>query len=377
MPIACHTQARFGQQFCLVTCAAAPGTGVFEYVRVEAPGQVPPPEPRVIDVAVLDMNHGWPNLGHDSVVHAVQDAVCDLIPRLQESGLRVRVLSYDVRRRHMIPDAPGGRFALYLGTGGPGHIDPHCNDGQAPGTQGIREDPAWEPPLFALFDRIRSARQAALVAVCHTFGVMCRWAGVARPVLRSAEKGGKSAGILENLLTSDGATHPWFSRLAEELPDGRRLPMLDHRLYDLIPEPRPLPEGMLAIGHETRGIGGPRGEALTMLEFARDEAGEMPRVFAVNHHPEIVDLARQMLVLQRKRARGEVTSEWFEERRAVLEATHGDLARDRGLHVTSDYTLLGPLRFHLFRQVRHRAQELGLDLDLHEDEVLTQTRPAV
>jgi hypothetical protein len=72
-----------------------------------------------------------------------------------------------------------------------------------------------------------------------------------------------------------------------------------------------------------------------------------------------------------------VTSEWFEERRAVLEATHGDLARDRGLHVTSDYTLLGPLRFHLFRQVRHRAQELGLDLDLHEDEVLTQTRPAV
>jgi hypothetical protein len=377
MPIACHNQARFGQQFCLATCAAAPGRGVFEYARVEAPGQVPPAERRVIDVAVLDMNHGWPNLGHDSVVHAVQDAVCDLIPRLQESGLRVRVLSYDVRRRHMIPDAPGGRFALYLGTGGPGHIDPHCNDGQAPGTQGIREDPAWEPPLFALFDRIRAAREAALVAVCHTFGVMCRWAGVARPVLRSAEKGGKSAGILENLLTSEGATHPWFARLADELPDGRRLPMLDHRLYDLIPEPRPLPAGMLAIGYETRGIGGPRGEALTMLEFARDEVGEMPRVFAVNHHPEIVDLARQMLVLQRKRARGDVTSEWFEERRAVLEATHGDLARDRGLHVTSDYTLLGPLRFHLFRQVRHRAEELGCDLDLHEDEVLSQTRPAI
>jgi hypothetical protein len=134
---------------------------------------------------------------------------------------------------------------------------------------------------------------------------------------------------------------------------------------------------VLAIGYETRGIGGPPGDALTMVEFARDEAGEVPRVFAVNHHPEIVDLARQMLVLQRKREKNEVTPEWYEERRAVLEATHGDVARDRRLHLTSDYTLLGPLRYHLYRQVRLRAEALGLDVDVHEDEVLAQTRPAV
>jgi hypothetical protein len=377
MPIACHDKIRFGQQFCLAECSAAAGAGVFDYVRVEAPADVPPPHERVVDVAVLDMNHGWPNLGHDCLVQAVQDAACDLIPRLTESGLRIRAVSYDVRRHHMIPEPPGGRFALYLGTGGPGHIDPHFNHGGAPGTQGMVEDPAWEPRLFALFDRIQAARHAALLAVCHTFGVMCRWSGVARAVLRPAEKGGKSVGILENLLTPEAAAHPWFARFAEELPDGRRLLVLDHRLYDLVPEPRPLPAGVLAIGYETRGVGGPAGDALTMLEFARDEAGEVPRIFAVNHHPEIVDLDRQMLVLLRKRDRGEVTPEWFEDRRAVLEATHRDPARDRRLHLTSDYTLLGPLRFHLYREVRRRAQALGRSVDVHEDEALAQTRPAV
>lgn len=377
MPIICQNKIRFGPHFCLTDCAAAPGTGVFDYARVEAASDVPPPDTRAIDVALLDMNHGWPNLGHDSLVQAVQDAACDLIPRLGEAGLTIRAISYDVRRRHMLPEPPGGRFALYLGTGGPGHIDPHLNDGRAPGTQGLVEDPAWEPRLFRLFDRIQAADEAALLAVCHTFGVMCRWSGVARPVLRSADKGGKSAGILENLLTPEALAHPWFARFADELPDRRRLPVVEHRLYDLLPEPRPLPEGVLAIGYETRGLGGPAGDALTMLEFARDAAGEVPRVFAVNHHPEIVDLDRQMLVLQRKYDRGDVTPEWFEERRAVLMATHRDPARDRRLQLTSDYTLLGPLRFHLFRQVRLRAEALGLRLDVHEDEAIAQTRPAV
>jgi hypothetical protein len=376
MPIACHNKTRFGPGFCLAECTAAPGAGVFDYARVEAPGDVPAADARVIDVAVLDMNHGWPNLGHDSLVHAVQDAACDLTPRLRQAGLRVRAVSYDVRRRHMIPEPPGGRYALYLGTGGPGHIDPYRNDG-GPGTQGIVEDPSWEPRLFSLFDRVKASTDAALMAVCHTFGVMCRWSGVARPVLRPAEKGGKSAGMLENLLTADAARHPWFGRLAEELPDRRRLRVLDHRLYDLLPEPRPLPPGLVAIGYETRGIGGPEGEALTMLEFARDAKGEMPRMFAVNHHPEIVDFDRQMLVLLRKRERGEVTPEWFEDRRAVLEATHREPSGDRGLHLTSDYTLLAPLRFHLYRQVRLRAEALQVPVDLHEDEVLDQARPAV
>ena len=87
------------------------------------------------------MNHGWPNLGHDSIVHAVQDAACDLAPVLEPDGLRIRAVSFEVRQHHMIPEAPGGRFAIYVGTGGPGHIDPHQNDGRAEGAQGHPRGP--------------------------------------------------------------------------------------------------------------------------------------------------------------------------------------------------------------------------------------------
>ena len=46
---------------------------------------------------------------------------------------------------------------------------------------------------------------------------------------------------------------------------------------------------------------------VTMIEFARDRSGVVPRMFAVNHHPEIVDRVRQVMLLEQKRAprRGE------------------------------------------------------------------------
>ena len=128
---------------------------------------------------------------YDSLVHAVLDAVCEAIAELEQAGLRVRVLSYDVRRSGMLPEAPGGRHQVYLGTGGPGHIDPAQNDGVAPWSQGVHEDASWEGPAFRLFDAIRADPEAALVAVCHTFGVLCRWSGAAVPVLRGAQKGTK------------------------------------------------------------------------------------------------------------------------------------------------------------------------------------------
>ena len=77
--------------------------------------------------------------------------------------------------------------------------------------------------------------------MCHTFGVMCRWLGIADVVLRGPEKGGKSSGIVDNVLTDAALEHPWFSRLARELPDRRRLKILDNRLYDLIPPADGLP----------------------------------------------------------------------------------------------------------------------------------------
>jgi hypothetical protein len=322
-----------------------------------------------VDVAVLDMNHGWPNLGHDSVVHAVKDAACDLQERLAGTGLHVRVLSYDVRRKGMVPEPPGDRFSLYLGTGGPGHLDPRRNDGQAEGSQGIREDPSWEAAAFRLFDAVVADDGAALLGVCHSFGVLCRWSGAAQAVLRSPEKG-KSSGLLENVLTPEAREHPWFRRFSQELPDGRRLRVMENRLFDLIPPAGGLPGFVVPLAYETQGLGGPPGEAITMLEFARDGAGLLPRVLAVNHHPEIVDRFRQIMLLDQKHDRGEVTNEWYQERLEALTRTYPDENSDQRLHVTSDYTFLGPLRFHLWRQVRRRAEDRGLPVAVHENQLL-------
>jgi len=343
------------------------------YVRVERDADVPAPDPRAVDVVVLDMNHGWPNLGHDSLVHSLLEG--DPLRRREESrsGLFVRVLSYDVRRCGMVPEPPsGGRFAIYLGTGGPGHFDPACNDGLAPGSQGVREDARWEAPLFRLFAAIVDDPGAALLAVCHSFGVLCRWTGIARPVLRGPGKGGKSTGVLENVLTPEAAAHPWFGRFARP----GRLRILDNRLFDLIEEPRPLPRGALRIGYEALGVGGPPGDALTMLELARDAGGVMPRVFAVNHHPEVVERARQLQLLAAKLQRGEVSEEWVAERREILTRTYPDEDSDRRLQRTSECTLLGPLRFFVYRELRRRAAALRLSLALHEDQVLRQEAPA-
>lgn len=365
MPIACRHKTELGRQFCVSDCPANAPCGAFRFARVEKPEDLPPAEDRVIDVALLDLNHGWQNLGHDSLVHAVLETSCDLLPLLERTGLALRVVSFAVRDHGMVPEGPGGRFGVYLGTGGPGHIDPHCNDGVASFSQGIHEDPSWEAPAFALFDAIRDDSDAALFAVCHTFGVLCRWSGAAQPVARGEDKGGKLSGVLENLLTDEARRHPWFSRLAAELPEGRRLRILDNRLFDLIPGPGAPPAGFIPIGYESEGE--EPGEALTMMELARDRGGVVPRIFGVNHHPEIVNRTRQMGILRQKLQRGEVTEQWVQERIEILTRVYPDEDSEQRLHVTSDFTLLAPLRFHLYRQVRERAENLGLPVELREE----------
>jgi hypothetical protein len=378
MVFLCKHKLPGSAQFCGTGRPADAPCGAFEYVRVERPEDLPPADPRVVDVAILDMNHGWPNLGHDGLIHSLLDISCELLPLAEETGVHVRALSFDVRRAGMIPEAPGGRFGLYVGTGGPGHLDPHENDGVSEFSQGICEDPSWQAPLYRLFDRIIEDESAALLAVCHTFGVLCHWSGAARPVLRGPEKGGKSTGVLENLLDPEAAEHPWFRRFGAELTgvaEGKRLRILDNRLFDLIPLNGSFPSGTRPIGWETLGVGGPRGDAITMLEFARDPGGAMPRVFGVNHHPEVVDRERQLLIVEQKLERGEVSAQWVAERREALTRTFPDEDSEQRLQRTSDYTLLGPLRFHLWRQVRQRTEALGFAVDLHEDRVAAQALP--
>jgi hypothetical protein len=333
--------------------------GAFLYARADLPDELPDTDPRVIDVHVLDMNHGWPNVGHDALVMAVRTVACDLAESLVSTGLRIRAVSCDVRRGGVLPPAPGAHGGLYVGTGGPGHLDPAQNDGETFGSQGIVEDPSWEAPLFRLFDAIRAAPEAALIGVCHTFGVMSRWLDVAEPVLRGPDKGGKSVGVTENLLTPEAASHPWFRHLVAESPRGARIRILDSRLFDLVPRPS-LATRVTPLGYETVGAGGPAGEAVTMWEAERDVTGRMPRVFGVNHHPEIVDRTRVLMLLWQKRARGEVTHDWYAERAQAMTVTLRDEDADRRLDLTSRYTLFGPLRYYVHRHVRLRAASLGL-----------------
>jgi hypothetical protein len=309
----------------------------FEYVRVT--DSEPPPDPDRIDVAILDMNHSWPNVGHDSLVHAVLESAEPLREPLVAAGARVRVLSYDVRRNLQIPHSPNGRFQLYLGTGGPGHLDPRQNDGVKEESQGIVESPAWEAPLFRLYDDIAAHDSAALLGVCHSFGLMCRWSGAARVALRAE----KSSGMPENVLSPAGAAHPWFSQFATHLSDRRHFRVVDNRLFDLIDN-----GSANVIAREDENSDG-----VTMVEFARGADG-MPRILGVNHHPEIVDREHITTVLEEKRARGEVSEDWYRER--VITMRDLFLRFERESRLTSEYTLLGPLRHHLARLVAERCE---------------------
>lgn len=312
----------------------------FEYVRVE--DSVPPAARDRIDVALLDMNHFWPNVGHDSLVHAVLEIAGELRDELQRIGAKVRVLSYDVRRRHAIPESPNGRFQIYIGTGGPGHLDPRLNNGRADWSQGVVEDAGWEAPLFRLFDDVLAHRTAALFAVCHSFGLVCRWSGIAKPELRPE----KSSGMPLNRLSREAMQHPWFEQFARELPDGQHFRVVDNRLFDLRLESsgRTLP---LAFEADPNA-------GLTMVEMARDPEGTMPRFLGLNHHPEIIDREHIMQVLDEKRAHGEVSDKWYDERATTMR----DLFRgenERQSRLTSRYTLLAPLRFHIERVIRERG----------------------
>lgn len=366
MPFDCQYRLTHGQDVCVTACPTTGAAPTFAFARVERDGEVPPVDPAAVDIALLDMHHGWPNLGHDAIVYGIQNIVCDLTPALRAAGMRVRVLSYDVRRGHRIPEGPGGRHAIYVGTGGPGHLDPRLNDGVSPGSQGIAEDPAWEASLFALFDAIRTDDRAALLAVCHTFGVMCRWLGIAEVVLRGPEKGGKSSGVVDNHLTDAALAHPWFGRLAKDLPDRRRLKILDNRLYDLIPPPEGLPADVVGLSCESLGVCGPPGDALTAVEIARDPSGVMPRILGVNHHPEIVNRPRQLTILKKRMERGGLTAQWYAERAKTLTETIADEHGDQWLTLTSAYMFLGPLRYHLYRQIRLRAEALGRAIEVDE-----------
>jgi hypothetical protein len=298
----------------------------FEVVRIEKPADLPEPSDAIIDVGLLDMNAGYSNVGHDAMLAFLHDLAAEYQDDLDARGRRIRVLSYAVRDQLMVPDHASGRHKLYLGTGGPGHLDPRCNTVDD-GARQIREDPSWEAPLWRLFDAVLTDESAALYGVCHTFGLLCRWSKVAQPVLRGPEKGGPMSGVGVDALTEASRAHPWFELLVRELP-GTLLPVLESRYYDLIPAAPTFPAGMTPIAFENAGEGG-RGQALTMFEFARMPDGLLPRVFAVNSHPEIGTPERVQGLLERLLLRGQISADVFRQRSGLLPVLRDDRREQR------------------------------------------------
>ena len=321
------------------------------YARVERSGDEPAPEPGVVDMAVLDMHHGYPNLGHESIVDTLLEIARQ--ERAQLPGAPdVRVLSYDVRAGCAVPSGAAGRFGVVVGTGGPGALDPRENDGISESSQGVRENAGWEAPLFRFFDRVMLDPEAALLGVCHTFGLLARWSGVAEARLRLPAKGGKSMGVKGNVLTPAALEHPWFSGLARA-NGGEVIRVLDSRLYDLIPTGT---KTGLPLATEEGTEPESAGEAVTMLEFARDLDGVGPRVWGVNFHPEIGDEGHQRIRLERLGWRGEVTRAWLEERRRALDAWEQSDSAERGLQWTSSFTFEGPIRRIVARLLAERRR---------------------
>jgi hypothetical protein len=164
---------------------------------------------------------------------------------------------------------------------------------------------------------------------------VCRWSGIARPVLRTE----KSSGLRINRLSQEALQHPWFAQFARELPDHQHFHVVDNRLFDLILEDA---RQAMPLAFETEGS-----SALTMVELARERGGTMPRFLAFNHHPEIVDREHVLQVLDEKRTHGEVDQQWYDERVNTMLQLFGE--KDRQSRLTSRYTLFEPLRFHLRR----------------------------
>jgi hypothetical protein len=155
----------------------------------------------------------------------------------------------------------------------------------------------------------------------------------------------KSSGIPTNVLSEAGVQHPWFAQFAKQLPDHRHFRVVDNRLFDLVLED--------ACGASCLALESENSAAITMLEFARG-SDDMPRVFGMNHHPEIIDREHVLHVLHEKRLHGHVTENWYRERAEAM----GSLLQgenDSQSRLTSEYTFLRPLQHFVAMQIAERC----------------------
>lgn len=197
-----------------------------------------------IQVAILDMNNGNPNMGIDCLI--------DIILKWgRQKNKAIQYQVFDVRKKGEIPSL---EFDIYLSSGGPGSPLDSCHD-------------QWDQNYTKWLDEILASNKLVLL-ICHSFQIACRHFNLGNVCLRKS----RQIGVLpvhcikENSLF-EGLQDPFYA--------------LESRSYQIIePHDENLKnKGAKIIALEKHRPEVPLERAVMGIQFS-------PYMYGVQFHPE-------------------------------------------------------------------------------------------
>lgn len=214
----------------------------------------PDPARRTVRVAILDMYKGDANQG----MRCLRQLLAEAGDRHPE--VRFELEEFDVRAAHQVPDLS---FDLYISSGGPG--SPF--DGA---------DQPWEGRYFSFLDDLMAHNRGTgprkyLLAICHSFQLLCIHLGLAEVKLRKSG----SFGVMPVHHTEAGLKDPLFGLLPDPFYGGdfREWQVLQPR-HDRIAE---IGASILAIEKDRPHV--PLERAVMAMRIS-------PEIVGVQFHPE-------------------------------------------------------------------------------------------
>jgi homoserine O-succinyltransferase len=197
-----------------------------------------------IQVAILDMNDGNPNMGIDCLI--------DIITRWgDQKNKAIQYQVFDVRKKGEIPSLD---FDIYLSSGGPGSPIESSQE-------------QWDQAYTLWLDKILASNKLVLL-ICHSFQIACRHFNIGNVCLRKS----KQIGVLPVHFIED---NPLFEGLQDPFY------ALESRSYQII---EPHDENLKKIGAKIIALEKHRPEvplerALMGIQFS-------PYMYGVQFHPE-------------------------------------------------------------------------------------------
>lgn len=207
-----------------------------------------------IRVAILDLYKGEPNQG----MRCIRQQMAEAAGRHPE--VRFDVTEFDVRGKDQVP---GLDFDLYISSGGPG--SPYDGAGSV-----------WESRYFGLLDAVWNHNQGVgsrkyLLAICHSFQLMCIHFGLADVQPRRSG----SFGILPVHLTDKGLADSLLSKLPDPFYGA------DFREWQVL---QPRQESLQSLGASLLAIEKDRPHV--PLERAVMAMRVSPEIIGTQFHPE-------------------------------------------------------------------------------------------